>query len=92
MIRFIILAIVAYVFYRALKSWMFAAPDSAKSVSGKDAGRIDDVMIKDPFCEAYFPKRNAVHLQFDGMDLYFCSTACKNQFIAAQSEDEEKSG
>ena len=92
MIRFVILAVVAYVFYRALKSWMFPAPDSSKSVAGKDAGQIDDVMIKDPFCEVYFPKRNAVHLQFDGDDLYFCSAACKDQYIAARSENEEKSG
>ena len=92
MIRIIILAVVAYVFYRALKSWMFPAPDSSRSVSGKDAGRIDDVMIKDPFCEAYFPKRNAVQIKFKGEDLFFCSTACKDQYIAAQSGNEEKSG
>ena len=92
MIRFIILAVVTYVFYRALKSWMFPASDSSKSVSGKDTGKIDDIMIKDPFCEAYFPKRNAVHLNFGGEDLYFCSNACKDQFIAAQSGNEKKSG
>jgi YHS domain-containing protein len=92
MIRFVILAVVAYVFYRALKSWMFPAPDSSKSVAGKDAGQIDDVMIKDPFCEAYFPKRNAVHLQFNGEDLYFCSTACKDQYIEDQPGNEEESG
>ena len=92
MIRFIILAVVAYVFYRALKSWMFPAPDSSKSVSGKAAGQIDDVMIKDPFCEAYFPKRNAVRLKFDGEDLYFCSTACKDQYVSSRSKNEEKSG
>jgi len=92
MIRIIILAVVAYVFYRALKSWIFPAPDSSKPVSVKGAGQIDDVMIKDPFCEAYFPKRNAVHLQFDGEDLYFCSTACKDQYISARSENEDKSG
>jgi YHS domain-containing protein len=92
MIRFIILAIVAYVFYRALKSWMFPASDSSKSVSSRNADQLDDVMIKDPFCEAYFPKRNAVHLKFDGEDLYFCSIACKEQYIATQSGNEEKSG
>ena len=92
MIRFIILAVVAYVFYRALKSWMFPASDSSKSVSGQCAGQIDDIMIKDPFCESYFPKRNAVHLKFNGEDLYFCSTACKDQYIAARSKNEEQSG
>ena len=87
MIRIIILAVVAYVFYRALKSWMFPAPDGSKTVADKNIGKIDDVMIKDPCCEAYFPKRNAVHLNLDGQDLYFCSDACKEKYIAARSED-----
>jgi YHS domain-containing protein len=91
MIRFIILAVVAFVFYRALKSWMFPAADASKSVAGKNLGKIDDVMIKDPFCEAYFAKRNAVHLNFGGEDLYFCSIDCKDQYVTAQSEDEKNS-
>ena len=90
MIRFIILAVVAYVFYRALKSWMFPTPDSDRSVGDRDIGAIDDVMIKDPYYEAYFPKRNGVHLKFDGQDLYFCSVQCKNQYVTAHSEKETK--
>ena len=89
MIRVIILAVVGYVFYRALKSWMFPGLGASKTVADKNIGKIDDVMIKDPFCEAYFPKRNAVHLNFGGKDLYFCSAACKDQFITAHSENEE---
>lgn len=46
--------------------------------------RIDDVMIKDPFCEVYFPKREGHHLKYNGKDLYFCSSACREKFIAAQ--------
>jgi YHS domain-containing protein len=92
MIRFLILAVVAYVFYRALKSWMFPGPDSNRSVSGKHTGQIDDVMIKDPFCEVYFPKRDAVHLRYNGEDLYFCSNSCKDQFLTSRSEGEEKRG
>jgi YHS domain-containing protein len=90
MIRIIILAVVAYVFYRALKSWMFPAPDAARSVAGKNIGKIDDVMIKDPFCEAYFPKRNAVHLNIDGEDFYFCSAECKDQYVKDHSEKKEE--
>jgi len=91
MIKFIILAVVGYVFYRALKSWMFPDPGASDKVADKNLGRIDDVMIKDPYCEAYFPKRNAVHLNLDGMDLYFCSADCKNKYIAAQSGNETNS-
>ena len=85
MIRIILLAVVAYVFYRALKSWMFPNPDPSKSVAEKKAGAIDDVMIKDPLCEAYFPKRNAVHYNDNGEDLYFCSDQCKDQYIQTRA-------
>ena len=87
MIRIIILAVAAYVFYRALKSWMFQAPGMSKSVANKNLGKIDDVMIKDPFCEAYFPKRNAVPLNIGGQTLYFCSAECKERYLEAHSEN-----
>ena len=89
MIRFIILFVVGYVFYRALKSWMFPTPSSVKPVAGGAGREIDDVMIKDPFCEAYFPKRNAVPLNFGGEELYFCSLACKDKFVALQSKKKQ---
>ena len=85
MIRIIIIAIVVYVFYRALKSWMFANPDPSKSVTDKEVREIDDVMIKDPLCEAYFPKRNAVHYNDNGEDLYFCSIQCRDRFIQTRA-------
>ena len=87
MIKFLILFAVGYLLYRALKSWMLADTRSSKSVSGEAAGQIDDVMIKDPFCQAYFPRRDAVHLKLSGNDLYFCSKECRDQYIARQSED-----
>ncbi len=87
MFKFIILAVVAYVFYRALKSWILPKPDASRPVSDRKAGEIDDIMIKDPFCEAYFPKRNAVHYRENGEDLYFCSTSCRDQYIQARSDE-----
>jgi len=89
MIRFIILVVVGYVLYRSLKSWIFPAVSSSRSVSRKTATEIDDVMIKDPFCEAYFPKRNGIHLNFGGKDLYFCSNQCKDKYLAARSEKKD---
>ena len=85
MIRFVILFVVVYVLYRSIKAWMFPAASSSESVSGQTTAEIDDVMIKDPFCEAYFPKRNGVHLTFGGKDLYFCSSQCKDKYFAERS-------
>jgi len=89
MIRFVILAVVGYMAYRALKSWMFPNASSSESVAGRNVGEIDDIMIKDPYCEAYFPKKDAVHLKFDGKDMQFCSTQCKDKFLADHSEKKD---
>ena len=89
MIRFIILFVVGYLFYRAVKSWMSPGTKTSGAVSGKSVGAIDDVMVKDPSCQSYFAKRNGVHLNFEGKDLYFCSTQCKDKYLAANSAKKE---
>jgi len=87
MIKFLILFGVGYLLYRAMKSWMFPDGRPPKNVSGKTGGQIDDVMIKDPYCEAYFPRRDAVHLNLSGNDLYFCSKECRDRYLAVQSSE-----
>jgi YHS domain-containing protein len=86
MIKILIIVAVGYLLYRSMRSWMFPHGTSLKSGSGKPANEIDDVMIKDPYCQAYFPRRDAVHLSFRGNDLYFCSEGCREKYVAHQSE------
>lgn len=86
MIRLLILLGVGYLLYRSLRSWMFPDARSKKKVSTRSGGQIDDVMIKDPFCEAYFPQRNAVHLNLNGNDYYFCSKACRDKYVDRQTK------
>lgn len=69
--------------YRGLKSW--AVRYISNTLQGYGRAEIDDIMIQDPFCEVYFPKREGVHLNAEGSDLYFCSPECRDKFIAAQS-------
>jgi len=80
--RLLILAGLVYFIYRSAKSWMGSSTHSSTPVSGGTAGEIDDVMVKDPLCEVYFPKRNGVRLMFEGEELLFCSTECRNKFVA----------
>lgn len=87
MIKFLILFGVGYLLYRSMRSWMFPASGSRKNVSGQAADQIDDVMIKDPYCETYFPKRNAVHLNLDGDELYFCSPECRDKYRAHKTKN-----
>ena len=84
--RLLILAGLIYLAYRAAKSWMRAQVQPPEDMTDHVSGEIDDVMVKDPLCEAYFPKRNGVPLNYDGQLLLFCSEDCREKFIAMQSK------
>jgi YHS domain-containing protein len=84
--RLLIFLGIIYLCYRTLKSWLFQNSAVSKTDASQPVGAIDDVMFKDPVCEVYFPKRDGIHLQADGQDLYFCSTKCRDQFIASRSK------
>lgn len=85
MFRLLILAGVIYLSYRLVKSWQLKNTQRKMGFE-KNGNVVDDIMIKDPFCESYFPKRNGVHLLVDGKDLYFCSTECRDKFIASHQK------
>jgi uncharacterized protein len=81
--RLLIFLGLVYLGYRALKSWMLQSPNS-KSTFDKAGDDLENLMIKDPFCQVYFPKKNGVHLEANGEDLYFCSKECRDGFIASR--------
>jgi YHS domain-containing protein len=57
-----------------------------KTVYNTTAAQMDDVMIQDPFCEIYFPKKDGVHLRINGKDLYFCSEDCRDKYLEIHSK------
>jgi YHS domain-containing protein len=56
------------------------------SASDRVPAEVDDVMVKDPYCEVYFPKRKGIQLKVKGEDLYFCSPECRDKFIESKSD------
>ena len=84
--KLLVLLVVGYFCYRAMKNWMMAGI----AIAGKRficfRGEIDDVMIQDPVCGVYFPKGNGIELQFKGEELFFCSQECKTKFIHTHKE------
>jgi uncharacterized protein len=88
MFRLIAFALIAYVAYRLARRWIFNRTRSTP-VNGTDPGRIDDVMVKDPQCGVYFPRRDGVPLRHAERDLLFCSRDCRDRFIAANSNTGE---
>lgn len=86
--RLLILGGLIYLLYRAAKSWVSAGSRASSGLAGRTAGEIDDVMVKDPFCEVYFPKRNGVRLRIEDQELLFCSPECRDKFIQRHQNSE----
>jgi hypothetical protein len=87
--RLIIIAILVYLCYRAFKKWAVThMPESGSGGTDRNAGAIDDVMVKDPYCHVYFPKRKGILLNVDGEELLFCSEACRDKYLAEKTKTE----
>lgn len=87
MIKLIVILALVYICYRALKTWILkSAPPIEQGDRRKPAGHIDDVMVKDPFCQVYFPKRKGVPLKKDGKELLFCSEECRDKYKSKEND------
>jgi uncharacterized protein len=83
-VKLLLIIIIAYLVYRAAKSWLMRSL-GAPPGDGASNPRIDDVMVKDPVCGIYFPRREGVELRHGGQVFIFCSTACRDRFLEEQS-------
>lgn len=77
--KLLLLVVVVYLVYRAVKSWVRNLQVPGRN--GSPNLRIDDVMVKDPVCGIYFPRREGVELRHGGQTYVFCSTACRDRFL-----------
>lgn len=84
--RLIIIAALIYLLYRTVKSWLGVRMRPPAEMSSRSNSAIDDVMVQDPFCGVYFPRRDAVPLKHEGNELLFCSNACRDSFLDQQRE------
>jgi YHS domain-containing protein len=79
--RFLILCILAYLGYRALKALFLPGQSSSKIDTKGQGAAIDDIMVKDPLCETYFPQRKGIKGVVKGETLYFCSKQCRDKYV-----------
>jgi len=86
MIRLILIIGIIYAIVKIRKVLKRLSESKKQNFPGMANTRIDDVMIKDPLCGVYFPKREGHHLKYDGKDLYFCSSTCREKFVAGRNE------
>ena len=87
LIRLIIFFILVYFFSKILKK-LFVKLGSGKSrinsstLFGSYNTRPVNVMVQDPVCKVYFPKRDTLTVVRSGTTYYFCSKECLEKFDA----------
>lgn len=85
MVKFLILLAVGYGLYRSFKSW--TSPHPRRKMDGREQNRIDDVMVKDPVCQVYFPKREGIRWSHQGSEYFFCSQTCLDKYKLEKAEN-----
>jgi len=85
MIKILIYLLLIYIVYKVLRSLVTPAESSARRSYG-ERGAVDDIMIKDPVCEIYFPKKDGICINVDGNEVCFCSKECRDKFIGLKSK------
>jgi YHS domain-containing protein len=86
--RLLILCLLAYLGYRAVKALVFPGASSSRIDRQGSRAPIDDVMVKDPMCETYFPQRKGIKAVVKGETLYFCSKECRDKYIEGAEESQ----
>lgn len=84
MIRMIILILLAIIAYKLLRLSFSGRKGSLGS--GQPSSELPDEMVKDPHCQAYFPKRLAYKTELNGQTLYFCSQECLDAYLNQKRE------
>ena len=79
MIKLLILILAMYFIYRNAKNWLLEQANPDKTTD-KQKNDNSDVMIKDPQCGIYFPRREGLPLTIQGQTLYFCSEKCRADY------------
>mgnify|MGYP001815762241 FL=1 len=84
MVKFLIFVVIGYLVLRATSRWFLAGWPS-----NRDHELIDDEMVKDPVCEMYVPRQEALSLHHSGDIHYFCSETCRKAFKEHLTEGED---
>ena len=81
MIKLLIYIAIGYFVLKAVKGVFGYGAKTRMGPVVNQHNEIDDLMVKDPNCHTYIPKREAVLVEQNGEALYFCSDKCRDAYL-----------
>jgi YHS domain-containing protein len=86
-IRIVIIGILIYIIYRLLIGPRKSVAPGKQNLKGGHGTAVDDVLVKDPVCNTYVPKGQALVLLHNRQTYHFCSDACRKTFLAEKEKE-----
>jgi YHS domain-containing protein len=80
LIRLLIYGLLVWVIYRIVQSRRQHG-EAEQGLGRQASAPVDDVMVQDPVCGAYFPRSQAVRAEGQGESPLFCSPECRDQYL-----------
>jgi uncharacterized protein len=74
--RLLLGLVVGYLIYRLGKKTMQAYREARYGAPQEPQGKETEVLVQDPICGTFIPRREALKVQKDGQDYFFCSEGC----------------
>ena len=87
-LRLVIIGVLLYILYRLLVGPRKEKVSDHKSGAVSTGGDVQDVLVEDPVCHTFIPKRQAVQLHHDKKMYYFCSEKCCENFLKQKGAEE----
>lgn len=82
-IRLLALAVIARLVLRVL----FGRGGVRGRQAPRKVERAGGTLDRDPHCGTYIPRTAAISARSGGQTLYFCSTSCRDAYLAPRAED-----
>ncbi len=69
-----------YLIYRVVRQFSHSLGLGGRPTPGQPRSLEPDVLVQDPVCQTFIPKREALKVHKDGQDYFFCSEGCLKRF------------
>lgn len=87
-LRLVVIGVLLYILYRLLTGPRKKKVSGRGKEAGTSGGQVQDILVEDPVCHTYIPKRQAVQLHHDKKMYYFCSDKCCQMFLKNKGDEQ----